>query len=309
MDSRLSKFIKRKVVVFSEAAPVYQAARAMNEKSVGAVVVMSRGGYVKGVVTDRDLACEVLAFRRPYDCRLGDLVSDQVVCADVEDTIERVVGLMKRNGVRRIPIVRTVDGGEQECIGIITTDDLIVNDLIGMRELQQILDPQVRALTAEKLPRARREIRRQSRRRQSLSRFLEMLGREMDVNRSESEAIGTFLLECVIERISYMEASDLISCLPQLLQEDLFDLQAGPNRTINAKYIIEELRRGFEVTPDRVHKMARGFWRGLELYVLSNETDHVLSQLPRDLQILFTGEPYQTLSTRDFQIPEETAKH
>lgn len=294
MDSRISKFLNKKIVIFSETGSVFQAARAMCEKSVGAVVVMSRAGYVLGVITDRDLTCDILAFRRSPDAKLGELTSGQVVCADVEDSLERIVMLMKRNGVRRIPIVKTADGGKQECVGMVTVDDLIVNGLIGLRDLQQILNPQVHSLTAEKMPSERRQRRRESRRQQSLNFFLDTLAREMEVDKDEAETIGTFLLECLVERISYTEASDLISCLPLLLQEDLFDVQAGPNRKITAKSIMEELK-SFDIPPDKAHKAVRGFWRGLELYVLSNETDQVLGQLPADIQILFTGQPYHTL--------------
>lgn len=119
------EFCNRDVVVIGEDESVGEAARLMRAHHVGDVVVVrDRDGkrVPTGIVTDRDLVVEVLAPElTSADLAVKDLVTAPLVVAHDRDGLMEVLGLMRRKGVRRIPVVRA-DG---ELAGILSVDDLL----------------------------------------------------------------------------------------------------------------------------------------------------------------------------------------
>jgi len=119
------EFCNRDVVVIGEDESVGEAARLMRAHHVGDVVVVrDRGGkrVPTGIVTDRDLVVEVLAPElTSAELAVKDLVTAPLVVANDRDGLMEVLGLMRRKGVRRIPVVRA-DG---ELAGILSVDDLL----------------------------------------------------------------------------------------------------------------------------------------------------------------------------------------
>jgi CBS domain-containing protein/uncharacterized protein (DUF2267 family) len=286
----LKDFLDKKVVILPENCTVEEAAKAMANQRVGCVVVKSRH-KVTGVVTDRDLACHVLAEQRAAETALEDIIAvEDVVSVDEDATVEDVIEQMIHHGVRRIPILKKISHDRQTCIGIITLDDLILNGAVDVETVQEIIMPQVRIFERHQTSRFRR--RKEARLEQSQNIFFKTLAREMEMVRNEAEAVIVFLLKNLVERISYTEAADLISSLPKLLQEDLWNVSSGPNRKINSEYILRKMQTKFSFAKPVCERLIRGFWVGLELYLLNNECNHVLSQLPNDMQILFRGESF-----------------
>jgi CBS domain-containing protein len=95
----------------------------MRDEGIGAVLVTD-GGRLRGVVTDRDLVVRVM-------CRGGNIdhVTAAQACSDVlvtvspDDDIDRAVTLMRQRAVRRIPVV---DDGRP--VGIVTLGDIAVEN-------------------------------------------------------------------------------------------------------------------------------------------------------------------------------------
>lgn len=102
-----------------------QAAQRMRDEHVGALVVTSidaGGATVVGVVTDRDLALEVLARGRDGAVvRVGSLVSGRVVAVPASADLSDAAEAMGSEGVRRLVVI----GPQQELIGVVSLDDLI----------------------------------------------------------------------------------------------------------------------------------------------------------------------------------------
>ena len=116
-----------------------EGARLMRQKHVGDVVVVGdpdRDRVPLGVVTDRDLAIEVLGNGRdPASTTLSDLMRTPVVIASETEDARVVVERMRSNGVRRLPVVN--DRGI--LVGIVTLDDLLrmlMSDMQGLIESQ-----------------------------------------------------------------------------------------------------------------------------------------------------------------------------
>jgi CBS domain-containing protein len=108
-------------VTLPSSATVLEAARCMQEREIGDVVVMD-GDRVGGIVTDRDIVIRaVAAGLDPASCRVSDVCSGDVATLSPDDTIKRAVDLMKQKAIRRIPVVE--DGRP---VGIVSIGDLAI---------------------------------------------------------------------------------------------------------------------------------------------------------------------------------------
>ena len=123
------------VVCCRPQASALDAARLMRHKHVGDVVVVNdpEGERVPlGVVTDRDLAVDVLGYGRDAaQTPLSELMRKPVVIATESDDESVVAERMRFHGVRRIPVV-----DERGILkGIVTLDDLLRAQLFDMQNL------------------------------------------------------------------------------------------------------------------------------------------------------------------------------
>ena len=164
--------------------PVAKLADRMNEYAIGCVVIVDADRRPVGIVTDRDLACRVVALALDPDATPASAVmSAPVVVAQADEPIESVVERMRAAGVRRIPVV-----GEGKLVGMVATDDLVLH--LG-RELEDLGQAAKRAVD-ERRRQARRERRREDFE-QSLSELrssVEHSGREaIDFVTREFEAL------------------------------------------------------------------------------------------------------------------------
>lgn len=118
----LGKICTKPVVTASAQMTVEQAARAMRSKNVGALIVVNTGRPV-GMLTDRDIAIEVVAKGLdPDTARVGDVMHRKPVTILQEQGILDAVKTFARTGIRRLPVV-TKNG---VLVGVIAVDDVIV---------------------------------------------------------------------------------------------------------------------------------------------------------------------------------------
>jgi CBS domain-containing protein len=102
-----------------------EAARLMRDQHVGCLVVVEQadpGRVVVGILTDRDIVVSVVA--KDLDARLlsvGEAMAINVVTAREQDSVIDVVELMRRKGVRRIPVT----GPQGVLVGLVALDDLL----------------------------------------------------------------------------------------------------------------------------------------------------------------------------------------
>jgi CBS domain-containing protein len=97
----------------------------MRERHVGCLIVgdeVGAGRLVVGIVTDRDIVTSVVAKEAdPSMLRVEDVMTGDVVTALEEDSVMDLLGIMRRKGLRRIPII-TPQGA---LVGLVTLDDLL----------------------------------------------------------------------------------------------------------------------------------------------------------------------------------------
>ena len=127
MSERLAvgEVCTRSVTIAFRTTLLNGAARLMRENHVGSLVVVDEIGgkrIVVGILTDRDIVTSVLAL--DLDCStlmVEDVMSTDVVTARENDSLIDVMQIMRRKGVRRVPVV----GPEGELLGLVTLDDLL----------------------------------------------------------------------------------------------------------------------------------------------------------------------------------------
>lgn len=124
---QIRKITKKKVVTVSPNDKVVKAARLMDKRNVGSVVVVQNGRPV-GILTDRDIAIRVVAMEADIDSTLvKDVMTSSVVTGKEGQRAAELAKMMHDNGIRRVPIVDK----KGRLTGIITLDDLLY--LIGIR--------------------------------------------------------------------------------------------------------------------------------------------------------------------------------
>ena len=120
----------RKVRDIMSAAPVCMAAtesvsaaaRAMKERGIGTVLVVS-GGRLGGLVTDRDITIRVLAENRdPLITRLGDICTGELALLSPDDDVQHAARLVRERAVRRLPVI--ADGIP---VGVVSISDLALD--------------------------------------------------------------------------------------------------------------------------------------------------------------------------------------
>lgn len=107
---------------------VYEAIELMSEKEIGALLVMD-GGKVLGVLSERDYARHViLKGRSSKTTRVREIMSERVVYALPEQTVEECMALMTDKRIRHLPVM---DG--DKLAGLISMGDLVKSIIATQR--------------------------------------------------------------------------------------------------------------------------------------------------------------------------------
>ena len=97
-----------------------EAAMAMRDATIGAVVVLDSNRNVFGIVTDRDIAVRAVAEGLdPTTAQLEQICSRALVTLAHTDSVEDAERVMRQQALRRLPVV---DAGR--AVGIVSLGDL-----------------------------------------------------------------------------------------------------------------------------------------------------------------------------------------
>ena len=112
-----------------------EAARRMQERGVGTLLVLDGARRPVGLVTDRDLAIRVVAAGRdPQRVTVREVMTAHLKKVNEATSIESALSLMRSGAVRRLPVVDDDDG----LVGILSLDDvlgLMAEEFASIREL------------------------------------------------------------------------------------------------------------------------------------------------------------------------------
>jgi CBS domain-containing protein len=127
-------YCRRDPCVATAGETVREAAKRMDARGVGCLVVVDGDSRPVGMLTDRDIVMRVLRRRRDPDrTTVGEVMHEEVSCLPDDAPVERAMRRMHVDGVRRIPVVD--DAGR--IVGIFTADDalqLLSSEIAGLAE-------------------------------------------------------------------------------------------------------------------------------------------------------------------------------
>lgn len=116
--------ISRQLVWVTPRTSVREAAQLMTEQSVSCVVVLERAGNnpgeMLGIVTDRDLRTRVVAANRSGDTTIGEVMSNDPVAIQADDSLFEAMLCMLRSNIHHLPVVH-----KGRTLGLINLSDII----------------------------------------------------------------------------------------------------------------------------------------------------------------------------------------
>ncbi|MAH62100.1 MAG: CBS domain-containing protein [SAR324 cluster bacterium] len=108
------------VVSITPDTSVFDALKVMNEKNIGAVLVMEDEELV-GIFSERDYARKViLAGRSSKITEVKELMTCKVYCIDPSRTIQDVMELMNEHRFRHVPVMES-----KKVIGVLSSGDVM----------------------------------------------------------------------------------------------------------------------------------------------------------------------------------------
>jgi CBS domain-containing protein len=112
------------VVSLPPSASALEAAQLMNERGIGAVLVVREDGAVAGIFTERDVLRRVVAMQRhPRECPLVTVMTRDLVTCDVHTSLEECAAVMTARRVRHLPVM----DGAGALAGLVSIGDLLAH--------------------------------------------------------------------------------------------------------------------------------------------------------------------------------------
>jgi CBS domain-containing protein len=134
----------RQTVTVDPSTSALAAARVMTAHQIGAVPVVD-GERLRGIFTERDIMSRVVADGRdPTTTTVGDVMSTELVVAEVTEPCETCLGRMQQARVRHLIVL---DGGM--LAGIVSLRDLLAADLDDKAEAITLLNAYVHYIPAD----------------------------------------------------------------------------------------------------------------------------------------------------------------
>ena len=133
----LTVLIHREIETIDAAASSRDAARRMEEKRIGSVMVTEEGAYV-GIATESDLVRKVVGYGlSPSTTPVGAIMNTPILDIDISRSIPEVNEIMATKGVRHLAVTE-----KGKIVGILSIRDLI--GMISIRDLPRFLSAQTK---------------------------------------------------------------------------------------------------------------------------------------------------------------------
>lgn len=122
---QVSEMKTRNVAWIEDSESAARAAEMMRARHVGSLVAVKQPNGERrpvGMLTDRDIVLALAATHTdPAKVSVADVMTREVVtCTESQDILD-AIALMRRHGVRRLPVVNAKGG----LTGILTADDVV----------------------------------------------------------------------------------------------------------------------------------------------------------------------------------------
>ncbi|MBI4717620.1 MAG: CBS domain-containing protein [Planctomycetes bacterium] len=122
------------VATIDGAATVLEAAKLMNARRIGAVVVTS-GAHVVGIFTERDILNRIVAAARDAGTtRVSDVMTSPMACCQRDTKLAECKAVMTNQRIRHLPVVE-----EGKLFGLISIGDILASETVDQQATIQYL--------------------------------------------------------------------------------------------------------------------------------------------------------------------------
>jgi CBS domain-containing protein len=111
--------MKKNVISIDSSMTVNDAAKMMDDASIGAIVVLENGIAI-GIITERDLVRRIIAKGKPLSTNVKAAMSSPLIVINPDDTVWELAQLMKTRKIHRVPAVK-----DSRLVGMVTTSDVV----------------------------------------------------------------------------------------------------------------------------------------------------------------------------------------
>jgi len=121
-ELRVGDVMTKEVIVLPMGNKVPEAAKLMQEHSIGSVIVVDEEGKAKGIITERDIITKIVAKdEHPSKVKVDAVMSKPLRVITPDVSIEEASSSMRDNRIKRLPVVNE----KKELIGIISEGDIM----------------------------------------------------------------------------------------------------------------------------------------------------------------------------------------
>lgn len=109
---------------------VFDAIRLMDEKGIGALVVLLEDALI-GVISERDCARKViLKNRSPQQTKVKEIMTRQVYYTFPDQTVDQCMAIMSKHHIRHLPVMQ-----DKKIIGMVAIGD-VVKEIIAAQQFK-----------------------------------------------------------------------------------------------------------------------------------------------------------------------------
>ena len=124
------------VATISPEATVLEAARVMNDRRIGALVVVGEGAVPVGIVTERDVMTRLVAKTRdPASTTVAEIMTERVITCSPETTVGELRTVMHERRIRHVPVLE----GDR-LVGMVSIGDLNAAEAGALVETIRVLE-------------------------------------------------------------------------------------------------------------------------------------------------------------------------
>jgi len=100
---------------------IAEAAAALTENKIGALLVEGEGGEIVGILSERDIVSGMAPHGADlHDVAVGDLMTRKLIHCSPQDTVHETMAMMTDRNIRHLPVF-----DNDELVGFISIRDLV----------------------------------------------------------------------------------------------------------------------------------------------------------------------------------------
>ena len=92
-------------ISFNLETPISEIAAVIKDKSIGAVPIIDDQNKLIGIVSERDIVTKMVVEARDADLTTAqEIMTKEIVSANLDDDLEQTIGVMKSKNIRHMPV-------------------------------------------------------------------------------------------------------------------------------------------------------------------------------------------------------------